>query len=264
MQQRLSESKIQALKGVEIYGKSQTAHLHELGLLGPDFVGAHCVWLTDDDIRLMADTGSGITHQPGCNMHIGAGVAPVRQFLDAGVTVGVGTDGSNASDHQNMFDALRLAANVSRIADMDMTRWISAQEALMMGTQGSAKLIGRDHELGQIKPGFLADIVFLDLGNVNYIPLNNPVHQIIHCEDSTAVDTVMINGRIVLQNREFVDFDFAAMRGRVETAMERLDATTTEEKKLAQLLEPIMGSYCVGLQKQSYPVARTLNGTCHD
>lgn len=255
----LSESKIQALKGFETYGKTQTAHLHQLGLLGPDFVGAHCVWLTDDDIRLMADTGSGITHQPGCNLHIGAGVASVRRFLDAGVTVGIGTDGSNASDHQNMFDALRLAANVSRIADADVNRWISAQEALLMGTQGRAKLLGRARELVQIKPGFLADIVFLDFGNINFIPLNNPVHQIINCEDSTAVDTVIINGRTVLQNRTFLDFDFAALRGRVDAAMERLDATTSEEKRLAQLLEPVMGSYCVGLQRQDYPVARTLD-----
>ncbi len=258
----LSESKVQALKGLDIYGKSQTAHLHELGMLGPDFVGAHCIWLTDDDIGLMADSGAGITHQPACNLRVGSGIAPVRKFLDAGIPVGIGTDGSNASDHQNMFDALRFAANVSRVMDADYRRWISAQESLAMGTIGSANVLGFDGRLGRIAPGYLADIVFLDLGNINYIPLNNPVHQIVNCEDSTSVDSVMIDGRLVLKKRQFTEFRFSELRGRVEAAIDRLDETTVEEKALAGKLEPIVGSYCIGLQRTPFAVQRTLYCSC--
>ena len=254
----LAESKAQAHKGAEIYGKSQTQHLHDLGLLGPDFVGAHCVWLNDDDIRLLADTGAGVTHQPGCNLRLGSGVAPVRRLLQAGIPVGIGTDGSNSSDSQNMFDAVRLAANVSRIADADYNRWISAQEALTMATTGSARLLGFENRLGQIAPGYLADIVFLDLSNINYVPLNNPVYQIVNCEDSTAVDSVMIDGRLVLQNRRFTDFNYDAMRQRVSSAMERLACATVKEKAIAQQLEYIVGTYCVGLQRTSCDVRRTL------
>jgi 5-methylthioadenosine/S-adenosylhomocysteine deaminase len=260
----LSESKAQALMGHEIYGKTQTSHLHDLGLLGPDFVGAHCIWLTDDDIELIADAGAGITHQPSCNLRVGSGIAPVRKFLEAGIPVGIGTDGSNASDHQNMFDALRSAANVSRILDADYRRWISAQESLTMGTIGGARLLGFEGRLGRIAPGYLADIVFLDLGSINFIPLNNPVHQIVNCEDSTSVDSVMIDGKLVLKNREFTGFRFDELRGKVEAAIKRLDETTLEEKALAEKLEPIVGSFCIGLQKTPHAVQRTLYCSCRE
>ena len=254
----LAESKVQVLAGKRRYGESATAHLDGLGLLGENFVGAHCVWLDDDDIRRMADRGCGIAHQPGCNLRIGSGVAPVRVFLDQGITVGVGTDGSNASDHQNMFESLRMAANVSRLADADYERWISAAEALGMATEGSARLLGFDGLLGRIAPGRLADILFLDLHSPNYLPLNNPLHQVVNCEDGSAVHSVMIGGRLVLSGREFVDFDYARLRLDVEAAMTRLGAATADNRELVMQLEKLVGGYCVGLARQPHPLPRTL------
>ena len=255
----LAESKVQAQVGKARYGKTQTAHLHDLGLLGPNFVGAHCVWLEDDDVRRMADTGSAITHQPGCNLRIGSGIAPVRKFIDADIAVGIGTDGSNASDNQNMFEAIRLAANVSRVMDADHARWISAPEALAIGTLGGARLLGYEGRLGRIERGYLADIVFLDLGSVNYVPLNDPVRQLVNCEDATAVDTVMIDGRIVVKGKSFTAFDFPKLRRDVESAMQRLNETTMANRALAEQLEPLVASYCSGLARAPYPVRRTLH-----
>lgn len=245
----LAESKIQAIAGEKLYGKSQTAYLQAMGVLGQNFVGAHCIWLSDDDIHLLADSGAGITHQPGCNLRLGSGIAPVRKFLDAGITVGIGTDGSNSSDNQNMFDAVRTAANVSRVIESDYRRWISAPEALRMATSQAARLIGFENKLGKLAPGYLADIVFLDLANLNYVPLNNPIHQIVNCEDSTAVDSVMIDGKMVLQGSKFVDLDLDQLREEVETAMQRLNEETNDSKELALQLEPLIGSYCCGLAK---------------
>lgn len=85
----LAESKLQAQAGQALYGCTQTAYLDRLGLLGPNFIGAHCVWIDDDDIQRIADRGAAITHQPGCNLHIGSGIAPTRKFLDAGIAVGM-------------------------------------------------------------------------------------------------------------------------------------------------------------------------------
>jgi guanine deaminase len=255
----LAESKIQAVTGLKLYGMSQTAYLEKLGLLSPQFVGAHCVWLDDDDISRMADHGCAITHQPGCNLRIGAGVAPVRSFLDRGITVGVGTDGSNAADSQNMFDAVRMAANVSRITDTDYKRWLSAYDTLTMATINGAKLAGLEGKAGRIAEGYLADLVFLNLASTNYIPLNNPAYQIVNCEDSSAVCDVMIGGRIVLKDREFTTFDFEKLRVDVQAAMERLNEKTEQNRDLALKLEDLVGSYCVGLAKSSFHVCRTLH-----
>lgn len=254
----LAESKTQAVIGRRRYGKTAAAHLDDLGLLGPRFVAAHCVWLDDDDMQRLADRGCGIAHQPECNLRIGSGIAPARHFLDLGIAVGIGTDGCNASDHQNLFSALRAAANVSRITEPDYRRWISAREAFDMATEGGARVLGFHGLLGRIAPGRLADIVFLDLRHVNYVPLNNPLNQVVNCEDSSAVDSVMIGGRMVLRERRFVDFDYGHLRRRIASAMARLNRATAARRELAMKLEPLVGRYCIGLSRQPCALRRTL------
>src|SRR5947209_4696422 len=111
----VAESKVQALAGIKLYGKTLTAHLDELGILGPDFTVAHGVWLDNDDMKRLGDRGSSIAHNPGSNMRLGAGLADSRAMLDAGVNLGIGTDGANCSDNQNMYEAMRLASFVSKV-----------------------------------------------------------------------------------------------------------------------------------------------------
>jgi guanine deaminase len=157
-----------------------------------------------------------------------------------------------------MFDALRFAANVSRVMDFDHKNWVAAVDALRMGTLSGARLLGFEGRLGRIAPGFLADIVFLDLSNVNYVPLTNPIHQLIHCEDSSAVNSVMIGGKMVVENRKFTKFDFATLRRKVECSMARLNESTIAKKNLALQLEPLVSSYCSGLRQRAYAVTRTV------
>jgi len=254
----LAESKVQALTGKTRYGKTLTAYLEDMAYLGPSFIAAHCVWLDDDDIKRLSDHGCAITHQPSCNLRLGCGIAPVRAFLDAGIPVGIGTDGSASSDNQNMFEALRLAANVSRILGPDYERWLSAPEALSMATTGGARLLGFEDRLGRIETGCLADIVFLDLDNLNYVPLNDPVNQVVNCEDASAVASVMIAGRMVLDNGAFTTLDHGKLRRDVEDAMARLNETTRASKQLALGLEGLVGGFCVGLARSPYHVQRTL------
>ena len=243
----LAESKLQGVIGRQRYGKTAAAHLDDLGILGPHFTAAHCVWLERDDLQLLADRGCSIAHQPECNLRLGSGIAPARDFLERGINTGIGTDGCNASDHQNMFSALRAAANVSRVVERDYQRWLSAREAFDMATEGGARVLGFGGLLGRIAPGRLADIVFLDLHSVNYLPLNNPLHQVVNCEDSSAVDSVMVGGRMRLRERRFVDFDYHGLRRRIAPAMERLNRATAARRELAERLEPLLGRYCIGL-----------------
>lgn len=256
IQMHLAESKPQAVAGVKVFGKTLTAYLDEVGLLGPRFTGAHCVWLDDDDLARMADTGSRIAHNPGSNLRLGCGIAPARRMLDKGIAVGIGTDGSLSSDNQNMFEALRLASYASRAMSPDPADWVSAPEALKMATQGGAEVLGFSDRIGRLAKGVYADLVFLDLDNVSLVPLNDPVRQIVQCEDSSSVSSVMIGGRFVLDKGAFTTFDYQALRRKAQASADRLNALARENRGLADELEAVVVRHCVGLAREPFHVHR--------
>jgi cytosine/adenosine deaminase-related metal-dependent hydrolase len=256
----LAESKVQAVAGLGCYGKTLTAHLDEIGLLGPQFTGAHGIWLDDEDIRRLADRGASIAHNPGSNLRLGSGIAPVRAMLECQLTVGVGSDGSVSSDNQNLFEAMRLASFVSRVQSPDYETWLSTEEAVGLGTTGGARVLGFGDEIGRIAPGCYADIVFLDLTGVNLVPLNDVTNQLVHCEDGSSVDSVMIGGRMVLQGGRFTHLHYARLLSEVEQSVERLRAATAEMKDLSLALEAIVGRHCIGLARQLYSVSRLCGG----
>ncbi|MGH8619909.1 MAG: amidohydrolase family protein [Burkholderiales bacterium] len=252
----LAESKVQAVGGVQRYGKSLTAHLADLGVLGPNFTAAHGLWLDDDDFQRLADSGASIAHCPASNMRYGNGLAAVRRMLDRGVNVGLGTDSRSCSDNLNMFEAVRLASFVSRVQGPDYKRWLTTDEALALATTGSAKLLGFEGKLGLLAPGYKADIVFLDLNNANYVPLNSALNQVVNAEDATGVDSVMIGGRMVLDHGRLTTMDAARLRAGAESAMDRLWEVNGQALELALRLEDVVGSFCVGLAQSPYPVQR--------
>lgn len=256
----LAESKVQAVSGVARYGRSLTAHLDALGVLGPNFTAAHCVWVDDDDLARLADNGCSVAHNPGSNMRLGTGLAAVRRMLDKGVAVGVGTDGRTYSDNQNMFEAMRLAAFTSRVQGPDFSRWLSSDEVFGMASRGSAGTLGLEAKIGAIAPGHKADIVFLDLRNTNYVPLNDATNQIVFAEDATGVKSVMIGGRLVYENRRFANIDTDGLAARAEAVVERLGAGSEAAKELALKLEAVVASFCGGLAKQPFHVHRYAGG----
>ena len=256
MHMHLAESKIQAVSGMKRYGKTLTAHLDGLGVLGPRFTGAHCVWLDDDDIGRMAGAGASIAHNPGSNLRLGSGIAPLREMLAAGVGVGIGTDGSNCSDNQNMFEATRLASFASRVRSPDYQTWLATDEALRLATEGGAAALGMAGEIGRVAPGYKADMVFLDLANVDFVPFNDPTNQVVHCADSSAVASVMVGGRMVLDAGRFTTIDHGKLVADAEAAVERLRGANAEARALAARLEGHVGRFCVGLAQGPYHVQR--------
>lgn len=252
----LAESKVQALTGLRTYGRTLLAHLDALGLVGPGFTGAHAVWLDDDDIRRMVDRGASVAHNPGSNLRLGNGIAPVRRMLDAGLTVGIGSDGSNSSDNQNVVEAMRFASYVSRVRSHDVSQWIGADEAIRMATEGGAAAIGLRGRLGCIAPGYLADIAFLDLDDLAYVPLNDPVNQLVHADDGGSVASVMIGGRMVYDNRRFTTIDLDKLRHEVATAMDRLNAATEPQRAMVKRLEPLVARFCTCFAATPYHVRR--------
>jgi 5-methylthioadenosine/S-adenosylhomocysteine deaminase len=255
-QTHLAESKVQAIAGMRAYGKTLTRRLDDLGVLGPNFTAAHGVWLDDDDMKRLADAGASVSHNPASNMRYGSGMAAVRRMRDFGLNVGLGTDSRTCSDNLNMFEALRLASYTSRVQTPDYKRWLSTDEVMRMGTIDGAKLMGFEGKLGELKAGFKADIVFLDRYNLNYLPLNNAVNQVVNAEDGTGVESVMIGGRMVYENRRFPGIDFRTLSDRADAAMERLTSVNGDAQRLALALEDVVGSICVGLASSPYHVHR--------
>ena len=257
VQTHVAESKAQAMLGLQKYGKSLVAHLQGLGVLGPRFSAAHGIWLDGDDIARLADAGAGVVHNPMSNLRLGSGVAPARALLDAGVRVGIGTDASNTSDGQNMFEAQRLAALLSRIADADPARWLSVEEAFRAATEGSAAILGFEH-IGRLEPDYRADIVFLDIGHINYVPLRNPLRQLVLAENGAAIDSVMIDGRFVLRGGRMLTLDETRLRRQVEAAVERLDAANAGATEAAEPFRDLVGHFCLAHARAPFHLHRRL------
>jgi guanine deaminase len=257
LQTHLAESKTQAVLGYKKYGCSLVAHLQALGVLGPRLSAAHGIWLGDDDIARLALTGTGVVHNPMSNLRLGSGVAPARALLDAGVRLGIGTDASNTSDGQNMFEALRLAAFLSRIGDADHSRWLSVEETFRAATEGSAGILGFDR-LGCLEPGYHADIVFLDVAHINYVPLRNPLRQMVFAENGAAIDSVMIDGRFVLRDRRMLTVDEPRLRQQAEEAVARLDMANAEAARAADQFRDLVGHFCIAHARAPFHIHRRL------
>ncbi len=253
----VGESKIQALVGKQLYGRTLVAHLDELGLLGADFTAAHAIWLDDDDLRRMADHGASLAHNPGSNMRLGNGHFRFRQALDFGVNVGLGTDGAQCSDNQNMYEAMRYASMVSKVQGPDPARWGRVEEIYHAATLGSARALGFA-QVGAIAPGFKADIVFLSLEAINWIPHNWTVNQFVHAEDGTSVRHVMIGGRFVMKDGKLLTLDLAKLAREAEAARDRLESLNAEWRGLFEQLEPVIAAFCPALAAQPYHERRYL------
>jgi 5-methylthioadenosine/S-adenosylhomocysteine deaminase len=256
LQSHVAESKVQAVTGIRVYGQTQTAHLAALGVLGPHFTVAHGVWLDEDDMARLGDKGASIAHNPSSNMRLGSGLADARAMLERRVNLGIGTDGANCADNQNMYEAMRLASFVSKVQGPNWRRWLTTREAALAATEGSARALGFAGKIGRIAPGYKADIVMLDLDHPNWLPLNDPVNQLVHCEDGTAVASVMIGGRLVVDNRRIATVDLARLRDRVAAARERLAVANVDNRRLYEALVPVVGSHCPGLAAAPYHVHR--------
>jgi 5-methylthioadenosine/S-adenosylhomocysteine deaminase len=256
LQTHLAETKAQAVAGLRKYGRTLTAHLDELRMLGPHLSAAHAIWLDPDDLGRIADHGASIVHAPVSNMRFGSGLAHLRPALDRGINVSIATDAANSSDQLNMFESLRLAALISRVQSPDVEQWLGAEEVLHMATVGSAKAMGLEGEVGIIGPGYRADIVFLDLGHINYVPCGDMVTQIVFTENGAAVDSVMIGGRMVLDHGKITTIDEAKLRRDAASAAQRLFTGNAPMRAFARDLHSIVGHFCHNLACAPYHVHR--------
>jgi cytosine/adenosine deaminase-related metal-dependent hydrolase len=192
----------------ETYGKSSVYVAQDWGWVGPDVWYAHGVILSDDEIDLMARTGTGVTHCPNSNMYTAAGCCPVPKLLAKGAPVGLGVDGSAANNSSNMLREVRSALLLQRVHYG--ANALSPTQALELATLGSARVLGRD-DIGALAPGKAADLIAV---NLNRLPLagglHDPVAALVLC-DVGRVDLSMVNGRIRVRDGQLVGVDMAEL-----------------------------------------------------
>jgi len=232
----LAETKAQQVQGDTVYGHSLLQHLESLGVVGTNLSCAHSIWIEDSDIDLFAKRGATPVHNPASNLRIGSGLAKVKEFLAAGVSVGLGTDGAASNDGQNMFDAVRLVSLIHNHAGSDFNTWVTPTQALAMATRNGARAFGLD--AGVIAPGKLADIVLLRRDTPAYRPLNDVVNQIVFCENGSNVDTVIVDGEAVVEGGRLTKVDEMEVLRLAETARSRLEPSMQIELAAARTLEP--------------------------
>ncbi len=234
----LAETKAQAVMGKRLYGTSLLQHLASLGVLGPNLSLAHSVWIEPPDIELFAKSGATPVHNPASNLRIGSGLAPVRELLAAGVDVALGTDGAASNDGQNMFDALRLVALIHNQAGTDFNHWVSPSQALAMATRNGARAFGL--AAGELSPGKVADLVLLRRDTLAFTPLNDVMSQLVFCENGSSVDTVIVNGEVVVEDGRLKKLDEKEVLTLATKARERLNPAIEREMAAAKIMEPAL------------------------
>src|SRR5712691_1442020 len=157
------ETRMQALSGHRMYGKTLVEHLDEIGFLGPRANFEHCIWLTEHDIELIAASGTSVVHNPIANLKVGSGISPVPLLLESGVNVALGADSTSANDNGDLYSVLKIAGLHHKLWGIDYERWLGAREAWAMATAGGAQAMGDREGLGRLESGRRADLVLLDL-----------------------------------------------------------------------------------------------------
>jgi cytosine/adenosine deaminase-related metal-dependent hydrolase len=205
------ETRMQAVSGQRMYGKTLPEHMAAIGFLGPRVSFEHGIWLSEHDMELVRDAGVTVVHNPVSNMKLGSGICPVPTLLRHGVTVALGTDGMSSNDGNDMFAALKCAALLHKLWEIDYEEWLGAREAWAMATAAGAVAAGDADGLGRLEPGLRADLVLLDLDTLPFTPLNHPLHQVVFCSTTLAIDSTMVGGRWAVRNGKITGVDEAAI-----------------------------------------------------
>ncbi|UXY18859.1 amidohydrolase [Streptomyces cynarae] len=196
------------------YGRRPVELLDQLGVLGPDVLLAHAVDLTGPEIAALARTGTAVAHCPVSNLKLGCGIAPVPRLLDAGVTVGLGTDGAVSSNTLDVFDAMRQAALVHKAAG-DPTA-VAAEQAVRMATIEGARALGLGDRLGSLEAGKRADMIVLDLGRPHLRPRHDVWATLAYAAHSADVRDTVVDGRILMRDRVLTTLDEAVALAELE------------------------------------------------
>ncbi len=220
------ETKTQAIASYNRYGKGLIEYINELGLLNEKTTFIHYIWVTDKEKDLVLKNHVNIVHCPSSSLHLGSGIAPVDQLVKDGNSVAIGTDGGN-SGNLNLLEKIRLTAGLHNLAQPDYYDWISAKKALQMCYENGAKVLMRK-DIGVIDVGYAADLVFININNTLWQPVNDIMTQLVYMETGQNIVRVMVNGKTVVENGKSLLIDEEAIIKEAIEINEKLKATTKQ------------------------------------
>jgi len=190
----------------ERHAMTPAGWLDSIGLLGPNVLAAHGVWLTDADVAILKRTGASVSHNPESNMKLASGAAPVPKYLKAGVPVGLGTDGAASNNDLDMFEAMRQAALLHKHASRD-PQAVPAIAALEMATILGARALGLDKAIGSIEAGKRADVIVVAMDGARQTPMYNPISHLVYVARGDDVRTTVVNGKVLMRDRRMRTLD---------------------------------------------------------
>lgn len=205
----------------EKYGKSPVEICVETGIFDVPVIGAHLVHVSKEDIEILRAAGVHAAHNPTSNLKLGSGISPVPAMQGAGVNVALGTDGAASNNNLNMFEEMHLAALIHKGAAQN-PELVTAKQAFMMGTANGSRAIGFGNETGAIRPGMKADIVLLDTDKPHLYPLNDPHSAVVYSAQGGDVDTVIVDGTILMENCELKTIDEERVKFEADSIGKRL------------------------------------------
>jgi 5-methylthioadenosine/S-adenosylhomocysteine deaminase len=220
----LAEAPFESELSRKKYGVSPVGYLESIGVLGPDVVGAHSVWVDAEDIATMVRRGVGSVHNPSSNMKLASGVMPVIDLLAAGEPVGLATDSAASNNNQDLFQEMNIAAKLQKVTRMD-PRALPARQVVEMATIGGARALHLDKQIGSLETGKQADIVLIGTGATHSTPMYNVYSQLVYALNAHDVRTVVIAGKIVMENREMRTMDKPGILAKAHEYQRRISAS---------------------------------------
>jgi len=203
------------------HGMSPVEYLQSLGFLGDRTSAAHVNWVSEKDIEILAETGTGVCHNPQSNMKLATGICPVVDMLEAGVKIGLGTDGASSNNDLDMFEEMTTASMLQKAFRKDPAV-LKAKDVVWMATRGGAEVLGLQNEIGSIEAGKKADIVLLNMDKPHLVPLYDVYSHLVYAVNGSDVDTVLINGKVVLESGKMLTVDENEIIGKAKVFAKKL------------------------------------------
>jgi len=217
----VSETKRELDDSIKAKGASPVAYLERIGFLSERVIAAHMVWPQGSDIEILKKRRVGVVHNPQSNMKLASGVAPIPKMMEQGVLLGLGTDGAASNNDLNMWEEMDTVAKLHKVFSGD-PKVISAQQAFELATIRGAQALHLEKEIGSLEVGKRADLLLIERDSLNQIPLYNIYSDLVYATKASDVEGVIINGRVVMQNRRLLTLDEVSIKRDARTYRERI------------------------------------------
>jgi 5-methylthioadenosine/S-adenosylhomocysteine deaminase len=228
----VSESPFESQYSKDNYGKTSIEMLDEIGFFDGPTIAAHVVWPTATEIPILRDRKVGVIHNPSSNMKLASGVSPVAEMLEAGVRVGLGTDGPASNNDLDMWEEMRLAAFLQKVTRMD-PEVLPAETVLGMATIGGATAIGLGDQIGSLEAGKRADIIQVAFDDVHHVPTFDVISHLVYVTDEQDVASVIVDGRLLMRDGEFLTLDTDRLAAKANALAARIQSALATRNKAA-------------------------------